>query len=64
MVDEYDDMMMEAEEEEMLGANFVEISDEDTNKDEAVVENDEENGCEDVQMILFGVNDRVMGQRG
>lgn len=52
--DEYDDIMMEDEEEEMLGANVVEISNEDTSEDEAVIENDEKDGGEDMHMILFG----------
>lgn len=55
--DNYDDMMMEAEEEDMLAVK-VEISDEATSEDESV------NNKEDVQMVLFGENDHEMGQRG
>lgn len=47
-------MMME--EDEIMGANVMEISDEGSSGDEAAVENDVEDGGDDVQMVLFGAN--------
>lgn len=44
------------EEDEIMGANVVEISDEGSSGNEAAVENDVEDGGDDVQMVLFGAN--------
>lgn len=61
---EYDDMIMEAEEEEMMAANVAEISDEGSSDDEAAVENDVEDGGDDVEMALFDANEAGMMHRG
>lgn len=61
--DEYKDIMMEAEEEEMMAANVVEISD-GNSSEEAAMEVDDEDGGDNVQMVLYGANEAGMGQSG
>lgn len=57
--EEYEFMMMEFEEEEMQGAQVVEISD-----DESEGKENMEDGGEDVHMVMFGANMQGMGQIG
>lgn len=65
--DEYDEVMIEAEEEELIEGHFVEISDDDTEEAEGMEASsvDEDNdGGQPVQMMMLGVNQDGMGQRG
>lgn len=61
--DEYDDLMMEVDEEDYA---VVEISDDDS-EEEGIVEGvpaAQELGENNVQMVLYDVNRAGMGQRG
>lgn len=62
--DEYDDMMLETEEEEMMVANVVKIFDGDSSEKRETADVDDEDGRDDVYKVLYRANGAGMGQSG